>query len=200
MITDEQIGRNLVALRGDLSQKELADRMRKRGFKWSQATVWAIEKGERPLRLTESAALEAIFDIYEVLAAPKAEFDRKVSVRAFYDKMQQISDLAYESFDRQRRLAIDFDLIPPDVREEGLTPEFIARNAVDHAIKGLARAEAHYRGEREVNELLYGPFTGEGHEFHEAFLAHARDQIEQYRQHTAALDEDHDDGVDHAED
>ena len=63
MTTDEQIGRNLVSLRGGMSQKDLADRMRTHGFKWSQATVWAIEKGERPLRLTESLALGKIFGI-----------------------------------------------------------------------------------------------------------------------------------------
>lgn len=48
-------------MRGKSSQKELADWMRQRGFKWSQATVWSIEKGERPLRLSEA---EAVADIY----------------------------------------------------------------------------------------------------------------------------------------
>ncbi|UIN30913.1 hypothetical protein [Microbacterium binotii] len=61
MADDEQIGRNLVAMRGKSSQKELADWMRQRGFKWSQATVWSVEKGERPLRLSEA---EAVSDIY----------------------------------------------------------------------------------------------------------------------------------------
>lgn len=52
--SDEQIGANLTRLRGEMSQKELAAKMRPLGWKWSQATVWSIEKGERPLRLTEA--------------------------------------------------------------------------------------------------------------------------------------------------
>ena len=34
--------------------------MRERGWKWSQATVWAVEKGDRPLRLAEANDLGAI--------------------------------------------------------------------------------------------------------------------------------------------
>lgn len=34
--------------------------MRERGWKWSQATVWAVEKGDRPLRLAEANDLAAI--------------------------------------------------------------------------------------------------------------------------------------------
>lgn len=39
-----------------MSQVELADAMRGHGFKWSQATVWSTETGERPLRLSEAIA------------------------------------------------------------------------------------------------------------------------------------------------
>jgi transcriptional regulator with XRE-family HTH domain len=64
--SDEQIGRNVARLRGEMSQKELASKMRARGWKWSQATLWAVEKGERPLRLTESE------DLAEVLGVPSS--------------------------------------------------------------------------------------------------------------------------------
>ena len=60
--SDEQIGRNLAQLRGDMSQKDLAAEMRKRGWKWSQATVWSIEKGERPLRLAEAQDIVALME------------------------------------------------------------------------------------------------------------------------------------------
>ncbi|RPE75622.1 hypothetical protein EDF28_3567 [Curtobacterium sp. PhB137] len=63
-VDDEQIGKNFTRLRGDLSQKEVAELMRARGFRWSQATVWSIEKGERPLRLSEAQA------VVEVLGQP----------------------------------------------------------------------------------------------------------------------------------
>ncbi|MFJ6429685.1 multiprotein-bridging factor 1 family protein [Microbacterium maritypicum] len=54
--TDEQNGADVTAARGraGLSQKELAAQMSERGFPWTQATVSQVEKGERPLRLTES--------------------------------------------------------------------------------------------------------------------------------------------------
>lgn len=61
-ITDAQIGKNLAKLRGNMSQADLADAMKDRGFKWSQATVWSVEKGERPLRLTESEHVSEILD------------------------------------------------------------------------------------------------------------------------------------------
>lgn len=38
--------------------------MRQRGHRWSQATVWAVEKGERQLRLTEAE------DLGEILPGP----------------------------------------------------------------------------------------------------------------------------------
>lgn len=43
--------------------------MRMRGHKWSQATVWAVEKGERGVRLAESA------DLAEVLAHATSPMD-----------------------------------------------------------------------------------------------------------------------------
>jgi len=55
--TEEQIGAEVQAAREKmpgLSQKGLALVMATRGFKWSQATVSQIEKGERPLRLSEA--------------------------------------------------------------------------------------------------------------------------------------------------
>ena len=53
--TDEQNGADVTAARGrvGLSQKELAARMSELGFAWTQATVSQVEKGERPLRVTE---------------------------------------------------------------------------------------------------------------------------------------------------
>jgi hypothetical protein len=57
--SDEETGQDVAAAReaAEISQKELADQMRERGFKWSQATVWSVEKGERPLRLVEAQHL-----------------------------------------------------------------------------------------------------------------------------------------------
>lgn len=54
--TEEQIGADVATARerAGMSQKELAVALTERGFKWAQATVSQIEKGERPLRLSEA--------------------------------------------------------------------------------------------------------------------------------------------------
>ncbi|SDG79288.1 helix-turn-helix domain-containing protein [Microbacterium pygmaeum] len=196
MIDDALIGHNLTLLRGSMSQKELAERMRKLGFKWSQATVWSIEKGERPLRLTESEALGSVFGIQaRTLTFAEQSFSRIMLSRALDDTLTEIGNLAYQSFERQRRLAMLCDLTPEDERDETFTPELFAENAVDHAISGLARAEAHLRGEFEVEETLHGPFPHEGHEYHQAFIARVRAQVEQLRDRSET-EEETDDGVD----
>jgi transcriptional regulator with XRE-family HTH domain len=195
VIDDELIGRNLTLLRGSMSQKELAERMRKLGFKWSQATVWSIEKGERPLRLTESEALGSVFGIHaRTLTFTELSFTRVMRARALDDTLTEIADLAYGSFERQRRLAMMYDLMPDEDRDEAFLPELFAHNAVDYAVRGLARAEAHLRGEIEVEELLSGPFPHEGHEYQQAFIARVRAQVEELRQRSE-LQEAGDDGV-----
>lgn len=60
---DRQLGQALADFRGDMSQQQLADRMRQYGWKWSQATVWAVEKGDRPLRLFEAKDVAAILGV-----------------------------------------------------------------------------------------------------------------------------------------
>lgn len=58
-MSDELIGQAVMRLRQsrNLTQQSIADLMRERGFRWSQATVWSVESGERPLRLHEAFAL-----------------------------------------------------------------------------------------------------------------------------------------------
>jgi hypothetical protein len=74
-ITDEQIGKNIRRVRGDKSQKDVAAAMSDRGWKWSQSTVWSVEKGERPLRVAEAEDLATIlgtFTHYFTLPDPES--------------------------------------------------------------------------------------------------------------------------------
>jgi len=86
MSFDEMIGRNLTRVRGDMSQKDLAAGMRDRGHRWSQATVWNVERGERPLRLSEAAVLATMFgvDVSSLLDGPSksAAVRREDEIRA----------------------------------------------------------------------------------------------------------------------
>lgn len=56
---DEDFAANLRRRREaeGLSQDELAQRMTERGFGFSQATVWKIEQGKRPVKISEMVAL-----------------------------------------------------------------------------------------------------------------------------------------------
>jgi transcriptional regulator with XRE-family HTH domain len=63
IISDQQIGSHLVRLRGDMSQRELARRLRDRGLNWTHLTVASVERGERPLRVAE--AIEVAHELRE---------------------------------------------------------------------------------------------------------------------------------------
>lgn len=75
-INEEQIGARLQALRGPvLSQAGVAQAMKDRGHdKWSQATVWSVEAGKRPLRLSEAVSLASILsaDVGDLVQSTEA--------------------------------------------------------------------------------------------------------------------------------
>lgn len=56
---DQNVATNLRQFRerNELSQEELAQRMSTLGFGFTQATVWKIESGQRPVRISEAVAL-----------------------------------------------------------------------------------------------------------------------------------------------
>jgi transcriptional regulator with XRE-family HTH domain len=65
---DQKIAANLRAYREShgLSQDELAQRMTDRGFGFSQATIWKIESGQRPVKASELAAFADALGIISV--------------------------------------------------------------------------------------------------------------------------------------
>jgi hypothetical protein len=82
-VTEEQIGDQVARLRGDRSQKAIADEMRSRGWKWSQATVWSVEQGKRPLRFSEAIDLEAVLGASLDLAREPVDIDVVIAQRDF---------------------------------------------------------------------------------------------------------------------
>lgn len=179
MANDAEIGRNVTRLRGGGSQKDLADAMRKKGFRWSQATVWAVEKGERPLRLTEADALGQVFGIHhQMLLSTGDHLDLTLQLREFGERLDEIHELAYSSFAEQRQLAESIDLVPPGELDEEVTIDVVRRTAVDAALEGLARAAEHHRGLLDANELMDGPVARSAQQFTEAFDTHVRDLVE----------------------
>jgi hypothetical protein len=103
---DTAIGENLTRLRGETTQQEVADAMRMAGYKWSQATVWAVEKGDRPLRLAEAADLAKIFhrDVASLVMLPvEAAMNEHImeSFRSASESMDAIRR-ATEQFQRDK--------------------------------------------------------------------------------------------------
>lgn len=104
---DERIGENLQALRGSMSQAALAAQMKKRGWRWSQPTVAAVEKGERPLKLAEAEHLVEILGLAEIEELTERPF-RTLADNA-WGRMVRASDAlrlaAVEFWESQRHLA-----------------------------------------------------------------------------------------------
>lgn len=150
---DEQIGRNLASIRGDMSQKDLAEEMRKRGWKWSQATVWSIEKGERPLRLAEAAELAAVLDKPFSLFLAEDEFVQvHLATQVVMAADRYLRD-AIREYERARfLLAMNLDQVNPSGYVTALGESWIdvsAHDVVDlvHAAdEGAAQHELHMAG------------------------------------------------------
>lgn len=96
---DQAIGEAVTRLRGNRSQQWVAERMRELNprWKWSQATLWSIEKGERPLRLAEARDLAAVLQV-DVRALidpmPDARSLTKEQLKAMRDEAQHELDVA----------------------------------------------------------------------------------------------------------
>ena len=93
---DEEIGEVIRRARGGTSQDALADAMKARGHdKWSQSTVWAIEKGNRPLRLTEAEDIAATLGLASVVELLREPHVAKL-IRALRANLDTIERLAHE--------------------------------------------------------------------------------------------------------
>ena len=93
---DALVGANLADLRerAKMTQKELADAMRAEGHKWSQATVWSVEKGERPLRLIE--ALDAADALSVTVSDLWAPSDVAAASRSLHDATTGLFDVRFQ--------------------------------------------------------------------------------------------------------
>lgn len=94
MKDDKQIGLNLLRLReqAGLSQKELAAAVKKAGPRWSQATVWSVESGERPLRLTEALLLGNILEVnYQSLVRDTEQGEYEIALNELVAAHEQLA-------------------------------------------------------------------------------------------------------------
>ena len=144
MSNDERIGQNLEILRGDTSQKDLADRMRERGFKWSQATVWSIERGERPLRLSEAQEVaDILVRPIDMLLAQDGVAVVHAATRTVAERYNNILKAMEEYDDARGHLALALDQIP-DVTKDGwlrVSTDWVGQN-VDRALEDYRQSSA----------------------------------------------------------
>lgn len=188
MATDVEIGGNLTRVRAGMSQKDLAEAMRKKGFRWSQATVWAVEKGERPLRLAEAEAIGQVLDVqFHLLLRSSTEVSLVYQFRELSELFDEIDGLAYRSFEIQRRLAVLVDLNPSAWGTDDDEIDTLTRNAVDAAVEGFVRGEAHYRAALEVVQFEGDTPAAPNGRATTAFFdrAHGRIEEERARRHAA---------------
>jgi transcriptional regulator with XRE-family HTH domain len=94
-----------------ISQDELAQRMTRYGFAFSQATIWKIEQGKRPVKISEAVALADAVDVprwRDLTIEPdssriQADVDR--AGRAAYNAYEQIRAAAAAYIQAQLELS-----------------------------------------------------------------------------------------------
>jgi transcriptional regulator with XRE-family HTH domain len=155
--------------RAGLTQDQLAAKMAELGFAFSQATIWKIEQGRRPVRIAEFQALSDVLDepAYSLfLSASPATYGQRVQVRAARDRIVQASEAiesATAEYLQARRLLdmvieassphlTDEDRAHPDFTNEWneLQPEVLALAA--RLLTDFDETER-ARFENEVSEL-----------------------------------------------
>ncbi|WP_433721096.1 helix-turn-helix domain-containing protein [Microbacterium laevaniformans] len=166
---DELIGTNLARLRQGMSQTELAKHMRERGHKWTQPTVVAIEKGERPLRMSEAVdASEALgADLYDLVKYPASLDFYHHQVRAEQAESQMLAwALAYEfrlrdlaraatEYEKETGASLAHEIADMDV-DVSVRPNQLtnARSAVDRFVAYVNSGRENWSSEDPVTRLM----------------------------------------------
>ncbi|PZE93909.1 hypothetical protein DEJ00_01435 [Curtobacterium sp. MCLR17_039] len=96
-----------------MSQKDLAVAMRERGHRWSQATVWNVERGERPLRLSEANSLAEILEVLSIHTFTVTDVQERVFgiMKQLAAAQAYMEDQVEEVLRLQRRLAAEADAL-----------------------------------------------------------------------------------------
>lgn len=111
---DQNIAANLRIYReaGSISQDELAQRMTDRGFGFSQATIWKIESGQRPVRASELVALADSLGVMSVTSlthepdAARHQVRLEQANRNTHDAYQTLRQAAAGYLDAQIELVV----------------------------------------------------------------------------------------------
>lgn len=102
---DQHIAANVRIYREEagVSQEDLAQRMADRGFGFSQATVWKIESGQRPVRASELVALADALEIKPAISLTHEPDDARHEVR-----LQRANRYAHDAYGTLKAAAADY--------------------------------------------------------------------------------------------
>lgn len=102
---DQNIAANLRTYReaDGISQEELAQRMADLGFGFSQATIWKIESGQRPVRASE---LVALADSLGVMTA--TSLTRQPDAARHQVQLDQANRKAHDAYQALKEAAADY--------------------------------------------------------------------------------------------
>ena len=102
---DQNIAANMRTYReaGNVSQEELAQRMADLGFGFSQATIWKIESGQRPVRASE---LVALADSLGIMRA--TSLTDKPDIARHEVRLEQANRKAYRAYETLKKAASDY--------------------------------------------------------------------------------------------
>jgi transcriptional regulator with XRE-family HTH domain len=122
---DQNIAASVRACReaGSVSQEELAQRMSDRGFGFSQATVWKIESGQRPVKASELVALADALDVLTPM-----DLTSEPGIARHAAELQQAHGAAYEAYQALKTAAaayieaqVDLVFAARSAHDDGLT-------------------------------------------------------------------------------
>jgi transcriptional regulator with XRE-family HTH domain len=173
---DDRVGVNLRAYRdaAGLSQEELAQRMAERGFGFSQATVWKIESGNRPIKISEAVALADALDLraWDSLTQDPTRAWHQIQLghwhRAAAAAYEQLKTAATAYIDTQLNLTV----VIRDAQDAGLTVSDLwsswlntpaERAVIEARIEDDNREAAAVRIDEEVDRVLQA-LRDHGHE------------------------------------
>jgi transcriptional regulator with XRE-family HTH domain len=164
---DQNIAANLRTYRdaGNISQDELAQRMADRGFGFSQATVWKIESGQRPVRASE---LIALADSLGIMSATSLTY--KPDATRHRVRLEQANRNAQHAYETLREAAagyleaqVELVVAAREAQDAGLAVTELHTSWLDTPAEEAviqARVEADQEAERseqvndEINKIL----------------------------------------------
>ena len=102
---DQNIAAGVRAYReaAGVSQEELAQRMSDHGFGFSQATVWKIESGQRPVKASELVALASSLDVLSPM-----DLTSEPGTAGHRAQMRQAVTRAYDAYGTLKAAAADY--------------------------------------------------------------------------------------------